>query len=586
MRQSKIQVKPKTKFSEFDNLMRLENFLGATDDYVGVFSFGKIVEEDELSIYPDKGVVELNKFGVQNYYIPKSIGGNFENGLELFLLMRLISRRDLTLAIGHGKTFLGSLPVWIAGSDSQQEMVKEIVRSGQKISLGLTEKSHGSDITANELEATPCYENCYLLNGTKWSINNIHGDNITILAKTANSFTVRNYSLFFIDKSKYPSDKMEYHNLKPVGLRSADLGSIKINNLKVDESTLVGEVGKGLDTTLKTLQVTRFMCNAFSLGAIDTCLRVGVQFLKERKLYGDFAINIPVVKQQILNITADVLLCDFFSVSVARILHLLPAELSLLSAVSKSTVPVIVDEDIYQLSLLMGARSLFRNDFAAGIFQKMKRDHLIIPIFDGNTAVNQQYIISQFQSMINSCQENHPNFDHYYEAIYSLDIPLESIDVTKLDLINRNKCFVKESLWKAKSILEERKVESRKDNMLYNYCLRLIRIWTELDNVILENEENLLSTYSIPPIFFKYAKQFGLLYLGSTCLNIWINNEEKEGSAIFNKSWILLCLNRLLQRLGVEDFLNLTNLNNEVIGELIELVDDKKLISFLNFNIK
>lgn len=571
-------------FSTYDRLVDFEKYLGNHDLADNPFSFPSIVAADENGIYPAKNIDLLNQWNLQTYYIPSSEGGHFSYAEELLLLMRLLSRRDLTLAIGHGKTFLGALPTWIAGTQAQKETLTLLIKKGDKVSLGLTEQKHGSDIIANELFATP-KDKHYIVQGTKWSINNIHGEHITLLAKTGNQYPVRNYSLLFIDKSKYPKNLIKYHNLKPVGLRSADLGSITFDALKVAKINLIGQEGRGLDYTLKTLQITRFMCSAFSLGALDTSLRITTQFLANRTLYNKVAIDIPLVKKQLLDIVADHLLCEFYSTVAARMLHLVPIEFGLLSAIAKSIIPVIVDEDIHQLSLLMGARSLFKNDFGAGIFQKMKRDHMIIPIFDGNTAVNQQIIIGQIRKIAAHPFDDYSNYEQLAHQIFDLDCPLAPIDLEKLSLANSRKSFLKTALMNASYTLEKQQNESREDRILYQCATRLIALWRKLDQQVLADNSNLLNTYAIPPIFFKYAQQFSLLHLASSCLNLWIYNKHKTGSAIFNKSWIVLSVVRILERLEAPHLADISFLYEKAIEELKELITQKRLISFQSFEI-
>ena len=63
---------------------------------------------------------------------------------------------------------------------------------------------------------------------------------------------------------------------------------------------------------------------------------------------------------------------------------------------AKSFVPTLVDGVIADLGELLGARAFLDDVYADGAFPKLERDHRIIAIFDGSTAVNRNALINQF----------------------------------------------------------------------------------------------------------------------------------------------------------------------------------------------
>ena len=75
------------------------------------------------------------------------------------------------MAISFGANLLAALPVWIAGTTSQQQSVAEILRSRRGLALAATERGHGSDLLANGFRAEPVEEG-FRLSGEKWLILN------------------------------------------------------------------------------------------------------------------------------------------------------------------------------------------------------------------------------------------------------------------------------------------------------------------------------------------------------------------------------------------------------------------------------
>ena len=115
-------------------------------------------------------------------------------------LLRVIGRRDLTVAIAHGKTYLGAVAAWVGGSAKQQRRLACSIKKREQVALALTEKTHGSDLLAAEVRATKV-SGGYVLDGAKWLINNAtRSAVITVFARTAEAGGARGFSFFLVNK--------------------------------------------------------------------------------------------------------------------------------------------------------------------------------------------------------------------------------------------------------------------------------------------------------------------------------------------------------------------------------------------------
>jgi alkylation response protein AidB-like acyl-CoA dehydrogenase len=178
--------------------------------------------------------------------------------------MRMVARRDLTVAIAHGKTFLGSFAVWLAGSPEQQTALQALIRSGKAISLALTEEAHGSDLVATELLATIDANGDYVLSGEKWLINNAtRGMALSLITRIVGGRYNGSVAMFFVEK-----DKLEQGSCKQLpknfthGIRGADISGIAFLNSKIAGNALIGRPNDGLAIVLKLLQATRTGCTS------------------------------------------------------------------------------------------------------------------------------------------------------------------------------------------------------------------------------------------------------------------------------------------------------------------------------------
>ncbi|MEE3918904.1 hypothetical protein V2I01_12200 [Micromonospora sp. BRA006-A] len=70
----------------------------------------------------------------------------------------MVARRDLTTAIGHGKTFLGAASVWARSPRDEADLAQAralagTVLAGVPVCWALTEPGHGSDLLGGEVAA-------------------------------------------------------------------------------------------------------------------------------------------------------------------------------------------------------------------------------------------------------------------------------------------------------------------------------------------------------------------------------------------------------------------------------------------------
>ncbi|MBO8193155.1 acyl-CoA dehydrogenase [Streptomyces oryzae] len=379
---------------------RLDAWLGDPHDAEGPLGYATAAREDAAEEFPSAACAALDSLGVQHYYVPAQYGGTLTCLPQLLELVRTLARRDLTTAVGHGKTFLGAVCIWVAEEGAGAARLAELVRAGEPVSLGLTERAHGSDLLAGEVvaEPTPCG---YRITGEKWLINNAtRGRLVCLLARTAPEGGPRGFSLLLVDKAELPAGTFRTLPKVPtLGIRGADISGISFDGAPVGRDCLVGREGEGPETVLKALQITRSLCTALSLGAADHGLRLAHAFAAERELYGRRMLDLPLVRRTLAECYGDLLAAEALSTVAARSIHTLPEELSVTSAVAKYLVPTMVDRLLLRLRGVLGARAFLADYHAHGRFQKLERDHRIVGIFDGNTMVNLYALTAQFRTL-------------------------------------------------------------------------------------------------------------------------------------------------------------------------------------------
>jgi len=335
-----------------------------------------ILIDDEVSEFP-REATEYIGGGVLSFLVPKEFGGEFESVFQIFCMGRVIARRNVTTAIAIGQSFLGSLPVWIAGSPELKTVQAGILNSNGAGCLALTELEHGSDLTSSECEIVN-----EKLTGTKWCINNATlGSSLAVLCKDGNGL-----SLVFVDKKDGSSFK-NLEKIKTFGIRGADISGIEFSSYSISLNDYIGDRHKALDTISKTMQISRTLCSSFSLGAADSSFRDTLKFSISRELYDQNLIAMETVRGLLSKSLTRILVSEAMAMTGTRMASLKPELMSLYSAVVKSFVPTQVTKQIGECSEVLGARYYLReNDYP--LFQKNLRDHNVVSLFDGSYGVN------------------------------------------------------------------------------------------------------------------------------------------------------------------------------------------------------
>lgn len=382
---------------------RLEAHLGDPHDPDARMPFARIMEHDEREAYPYQFVNMLRHWGVPEYALPGEQGGRAGDVEAEFNLVRLIARRDPTTATALIITNLAFMPVWIAGTDEQKRYVVDAVKHGTRLSWGLSERAHGSDLLANEMTARKV-DGGYLLTGDKWLIGNATwSDAMVLFARTGERGGPAGFSVFLLEKGRAPAGSVaELPGERLHGLRAMDISGIRVDEVFVPEAARLGAEGQGLEIALKATQTARAQISSIALSAVDTGLRLTLDFAEHRVIFGQAVSDIPYSRRQLAEVFADLMVCDAVSLGAVRGLQVAPEQVSVSSSVVKYFVPTLLERTMSQLSVVLGARFFLRGHAYYGVYQKMLRDLLVANFADGNTVVNLRNLGHQLHSLLAS----------------------------------------------------------------------------------------------------------------------------------------------------------------------------------------
>ena len=517
--------------------------LGSPGREHACFGPAESVALDEAAAFPAAACRALDDLGLGGYYVPVGLGGLLSDHLELVELLRAVARRDLTVAIAHGKTFLGSAPVWVAADDLADRLAAAVLQ-GTCVAWGLTERDHGSDLLAGELAATRLPTGGWRLDGEKWLINNAtRARLICVLARTDPAGGPRGFSLFLVDKLELADGtwccraKVTTH-----GIRGADISGIAFDGAEVAATTLVGEVGEGLELVLKTLQLTRTCIASLSLGAGDTAFRLTSAHVAEQVRSGHRQVDQPWIRRTLGQVAASLLLAEATAVLGARAIQELTGELAVISAVTKALVPTLVQEAIDRMAEILGERAVLTGHFADGRFAKLERDHRIVAVFDGNTAVSRNALIDHFPLLASGYRRGTVDSTGLRAAAEPAGAPTP-FDPGRLVLVATRGCSVVQAL---PAVVARLQSDAVSGEIPQGVRVLATAVLAATDDLHVELGALRRSARSVPASAFALAERYELCYAAAACLQLWAAADPGRRDPM----WLTACLRAALDRLG------------------------------------
>ena len=235
---------------------------------------------------------KMAKAGFMAYPLAKEYGGLAKSKIEYVTLIEEVSWFDAPSALIMAVDNLASYPIETFGSEEHKKKYLPKMASGEIVgAFGLTEPNAGSD-AANQQTTAKVDGDFFVINGEKIFI--MHGDVadlVVLFCKIVQEGEKDKVSAILLEKGTpgFSSEKLKWK----MGMRTATTGRLKLENVKVPRSTLLGEAGKGFKMALKTLDGARIGVAAQALGLAQRAFDESVKYAKTREQFGA-----PIAKLQ------------------------------------------------------------------------------------------------------------------------------------------------------------------------------------------------------------------------------------------------------------------------------------------------
>ena len=241
--------------------------------------------------FPVELVQKMGKLGLFGLTAPEEYGGAGEDGdfTSLCVAIEELGRVDQSIGITlEAAVGLGINPIQTYGTKDQKDTWLPDLVAGERLAgFGLTEPGAGSDAGATRTRAE-LHDGEWVVNGGKQFITNSGSEItscVTVTARTGVSESGKPEISAIIVPSGTPGFTAEKAYDK-LGWHASDTHPLTFEDVRVPETSLLGERGRGYAQFLATLDDGRVAIAALAVGCIQACVEQCVQYAGERQTFG------------------------------------------------------------------------------------------------------------------------------------------------------------------------------------------------------------------------------------------------------------------------------------------------------------
>lgn len=247
----------------------------------------KADEVDKTGRFPLETITALTEMGIMGLNIPEEYGGAGMDEICKVLAISEISRCCASTAEIVAVHLLVNDIILRNGSEEQKQQFLSAAVEGKLGAFCLTEPGAGSDAGGLKTKAVKDGDH-FILNGTKCFISNFgpeEGHHFVIIALTDVEKGTRGGMTAFLVQRDTPGLSLGKTEEK-MGMRGAAVSELVLEDCRVPESAVMGQVGDGFKIAMSGLDGGRIGIAAQSVGLAQGALEEGVKYAKERIQFG------------------------------------------------------------------------------------------------------------------------------------------------------------------------------------------------------------------------------------------------------------------------------------------------------------
>lgn len=525
---------------------RLEELLGDPAAPGNPVGYRALLQADRRAALSADAEGLLDDFGMNREFVPKELGGNFDSAETLLRVMRPVFRRDVALGTGYGMTtFMAASDVWMHGGAGQRTWMADLLLGGSKAAIAQHETAHTNDFVRSQVRAET-RPGALSITGGKPVVNNLHrADALVLFCRTEpRPGTTGCHSALLLDPHTLPAGRYRVtRRPAALGLRGCFFAGVELEECVVPQDTLLGPLGSGAVTALRSFQVSRTLMASLVCAAVDTGLRTAV--LVDRTQGPGRASTGPADPRHTAGTLAgafvNLLLYDCLAVVATRALHLLPAETSVYSSAVKLLLPRVLSDTMYDLATVLGSQ-IYTREGTVGVFQKHLRDVPVVSLGHAGTVACQATIIPQLRPLAEASWFTGAEAP---AALFRPGAPMPPFDYGRLSLACGRDSVSATLLETAASLPGATPAERALRGLAGQMAAELHELRSRVLALPAPDAAN-----PVGPAWFALTDRYVLVLAAASVLGVWWHNQGGPDPFLADPAWAAAALHRIARRLG------------------------------------
>ncbi|WP_336345798.1 acyl-CoA dehydrogenase family protein [Halalkalicoccus ordinarius] len=241
-------------------------------------------EHDEEGTYPEELIERAARYDLIAPNIPEEYGGPGMDTLSSTVVTEELWRADPGIGSAIGSRGFGSNMILEFGDEWMKEEWLTRIASGESAcASAISEPAHGSNVAGMETRAERD-DDGFVIDGNKmWITNGTVADVAVVMAKTDPGAGKRGITAFLVptDAEGFSAEKID----NKLGIRASDLGELLLDEVRVPEENVIGEVDEGFYQLMNFFGSGRVSVAAQAVGAAQGALDAALEYADEREQF-------------------------------------------------------------------------------------------------------------------------------------------------------------------------------------------------------------------------------------------------------------------------------------------------------------
>ena len=256
-------------------------------------------EDHDGSNFPHEFWNDLVAAGYLGVGIPEELGGQGGGATIQAILMEELAVNLAGLTWVWGISSFCAKSIATFGSPAvREEFVPAMVNGTKKIAISITEPGGGTDLLGAMVTRARPTEGGFLINGAKiWSTIAHVADYLLVLARTADEEKASRGKTLFLVPTDQPG--IVATPIPKLGMRCVASCEVGFDDAFVPDDYVIGEVNRGWQHILSTLNNERILVAALATGVLRGVMEDAIAYAKQRRAFNRPIGNFQVIQHWI-----------------------------------------------------------------------------------------------------------------------------------------------------------------------------------------------------------------------------------------------------------------------------------------------